>query len=434
MPKTISKNKPNPHQDTILVVGMIFPTVAKSILEINKKHKLKYRYLLLAEREPKNKKEKETIALFDEFISTKGDSDKSIAEALLPYKDRLLAATCRSEASIPFFQKVIPHIPYLRTPTNSSLAWSIDKLQMRRRFRLYDKKISPTFLLVHDTRKITLKEITKKIGFPLVIKPAGLAQSLLVSICYHQEELDKNLKRTFRKVNQIYRETNGRGEPAVLVEQFIEGDMYSIDAYVNSRGKVYFCPMVSVITGKQVGFDDFFAYRTMTPTNLNKQSINDAEIVGTAAIHALGLRSTTAHIELLKTEKGWKVIEVGPRIGGFRQKMYDLSFGIDHALNDILIRIPKTPKLAKRIKGHTATFKFFAKTEGKITTLTGIKKAQQLKSFNSIAIHKKISDRAIFAKHGGKSIFDITLFNKDRSKLLADIRRLEQTIKIVTGK
>ena len=64
--------------------------------------------------------------------------------------------------------------------------------------------------------------------------------------------------------------------------------------------------------------------------------------------------------------------------------------------------------------------------------LTGIKKTRELKSFDSIVIKKKIGDRCLFAKNGGKGVFDITFFNKDRSKLLADIRRLEQTINIET--
>jgi len=39
-----------------------------------------------------------------------------------------------------------------------------------------------------------------------------------------------------------------------------------------------------------------------------------------------------------------------------------------------------------------------------------------------------------FAKHGGKSVFNVILFNKDRSKLLADKRRIEKMIEIVTTK
>jgi hypothetical protein len=35
-----------------------------------------------------------------------------------------------------------------------------------------------------------------------------------------------------------------------------------------------------------------------------------------------------------------------------------------------------------------------------------------------------------FARNGDDPIFDLVLFNKQRSRLLADVRRVEQTVKI----
>ena len=83
--------------------------------------------------------------------------------------------------------------------------------------------------------------------------------------------------------------------------------------------------------------------------------------------------------------------------------------------------------------GHTAALQFFAKDEGIITNLIGLKKAQELESVYELEVHKKIGERAYYVKHGGKNIFHVVLFNKDRSKLLADIRRLEQMVKIETS-
>ena len=78
--------------------------------------------------------------------------------------------------------------------------------------------------------------------------------------------------------------------------------------------------------------------------------------------------------------------------------------------------------------------KFFAKKEGILTELKGLKKARALESFKSLNIKNKIGDKCLYAKNGGSSIFNIIMFNKDRSKLLADIRRLEQMIIIKTSK
>ena len=371
--------------------------------------------------------------VFDVVIGINMNKPSDIIHALAPYEGHIAAVTSRSEARIPDFVKLIPHIPYLKTPTSESLMWSIDKLKMRRRFKAYNPKITPKYKLVKDATKKTREAIEQKIGFPLVIKPSGLAQSLLVTICYHQEELEKNLKKVFRKIRSLHKSYKDDA-PTVLVEQFIMGDMYSVDGYVNSRGKIYWCPMVHITTGRSIGFDDFFGYQQITPTTLTQKSIGEAHDIIVQGVHALGLRSSTFHAELIKNDKGWKIVEIGPRIGGFRDIMYALSYGINHSMNDILIRIPKKPELPKKILGHTTALKFFAQKEGIITTLKGIKKAQSLSSFYTMKVNKKVGDRATFAKNGGKSVFNITLHNKERSKLLADIRRLEKMIDIQTKK
>jgi hypothetical protein len=364
----------------------------------------------------------------DIFLSCDMASPLKIGKALLPYKEQLMAIVCRGEAQVPFFAKITPHVPYLRTPTSESLKWATDKVMMRELFAIYDKKITPKFKVITDCKKITLDILKKEVGFPMIIKPAELASSLLVNICYHKEELEDTLKKAFKKIRKVYLDNSRQSEPKILAEEFMEGDMYSIDAYVNSRGKIWFCPLVYVKTGKQIGFDDFFGYMRLTPTGLSKKSIEEAQDITKKGVHALCLRSTTVHVELMKTEKGWKIIEIGPRIGGFRHVMYNLSFGINHSLNDVLIRIPKKPIVPKKVLGFTAVLQFFSKDEGILLKVKGIKKIKDLQSFYNIKQNKKIGDRAVFAKNGGKSVCDLTLFNKDRSKLLADIRRAEKML------
>lgn len=357
-------------------------------------------------------------------------SDTVLQKSLVPYKHRFLALTCRAERNIPTLKKTIPHVPYLNAPTEHSLEWTTDKIKMRQMLRSYDKTIAPKFLVAHDANPETLDRIEKNVGFPLIIKPAGLAASLLVTLCYHREELELYLKNTVRKINQIYKKKKGRGEPQILVEEFMEGTMYSIDSYVNQRGVVYHTPLVHVRTGRSIGFEDFFGYMRVTPVILKPHKIEAAKKIAEKAIEALNLRSTTCHIELMKTEYGWKVIEVGPRIGGFRHDMYELSYGIDHSRNDILIRIPKKPILAKKVRGFTAVLQFYSHQKGRLTKLEGINKIRKLESFSRIEIKKKIGDMCDFARNGDDPVFDIILFNKDRSRLLADVRRLEQTVRI----
>lgn len=422
-------------KNIILYVGKIPSYIIPTIREYSKKNKRVFRIGLIYDaKEKRNLPSSAFAKKIDILIPCNTFSQTGIQSALRPYQDELLAISCRGEDYIDMFARIIPFVPYLRTPSSESLHWSSDKLEMRRRLFTHNKKIAPAYTIVTDASQSSLTKIEKKVGFPLVVKPTGLAASRLVTICFHKEELETSLKKVFRKLKPLYEATGGNGVPQVLVEQYMEGDMYSIDGYVTGRGKVYLLPMVHIKTGRTIGFDDFFGYMQITPTNLKQESIKAASTVGEDAVRALGLRSTTVHIELMKIEGGWKVIEVGARVGGFRQQMYDYSYGINHTANDILIRIPEKPVIKRKIKGYTVAMKFFAKKEGKLTKLTGIKRAQELTSFKEIAVNKKIGDLCTYAKNGGSSVFNIILFNPERSKLLADIRRLEQMVKIETAK
>jgi len=366
------------------------------------------------------------------YLSCDFSDPIKIQKTLLPYKNEILAVTSRSEVNIESFAKLVPNVPYLKTPTSESLDWASQKTMMRKRFSTYDKKITPKFFVLKDKSKGTIQKIKEKIGFPLVVKPSGLVSSLLISVCYYEEELEKTLEDSFKKIEKIYKENDRKKEPELLVEQFMEGDMFSIDGYVTSKGKIYFCPLVRIKTGKQIGFDDFFGYQRMLPARVAKNSETKAKEVAKKGIHALGLRSVTAHVELMRIEDEWKIIEIGPRVGGYRHTMYELSYGINHTLNDILVRIPQRPIIPRKLKGHTAVFLFYAKKEGRLKALRGVRKVQELESFHKIKVNRKIGQMCKFAKNGGKFVCNLVLFNKERSRLLADIRRMEKLLKIIT--
>ena len=412
----------------ILVFTMnLSPRMVDDVRTYEKSHGTKYRIMLLWDSRIRLPEGKEG---YDILVQCDFSKPHKITEALLPYQDELLAITCRSEANIARFAKIIPHVPYLRTPTSESLLWATDKYEMRKRFRLYNSKIVPAFTLVKHNTKTERDRIKEKVGFPMVIKPTNLAGSLLVSVCYHPEELDKTLRAVFRKLRAAYKKDGRLEEPKVIAEAYMEGDLYSIDAYVDARGGVYHCPLVRQRTARESGRDDFYNYLQITPTVLKKESVERARAATESAIHALGLRSTSAHTELMKIDDEWKVVEVGPRLGGFRDILHSLSCDINHTMNDIAVRIPRKPIIPKKCKGYAAYMKYFAEKEGKITGLTGIKKIEELESFYSIKVNKKIGDRSVFAKNGGRSIFNAVLYNAERSHLLADIRRIEQMVKI----
>lgn len=415
-------------QKNILVFVMnLTPRMVEDIRAYEKDTGQVFRIMLLWDSKVKRAEGK---GGYDLLVECDFSKPHKVAEALLTHEEEFLAITCRSEANMARFAQIIPHVPYLRTPNVESLNWAADKYEMRKRFKIFDPKNTPRFTRVMNTSKPERSRVVEKVGFPMIIKPSNLAASRFVAICYHEEELESTLRSIFRKIRVAYKDDNRKEEPKVLAEEFMEGLMYSIDSYVDSRGSITHCPLVRVKTGRDIGHHDFYNYLHITPTALKGESIANAQRVTETAIKALGLRSVTAHTELMKVDDEWKVIEVGARCGGFRDMLHGLSCDINHAANDILVRIPKKPVVPKKCKGFAAAMKWFVEKEGIITEMRGIKKIEELESFYRITVNKKIGDRAKFARNGGRSVFNLIMYNADRSKLLADIRRVEQMVSV----
>jgi biotin carboxylase len=304
---------------------------------------------------------------------------------------------------------------------------------MRRAFTKYIPKISPKYLVVKNYKKSTINQIINEIGLPCVIKPSNLSRSVLTLLCFFEDELEENLTNAYKKLRSIYKKNNSEREPTLLVEQFMEGHMYSIDAYVNSTGKLYYTPIIEIKTGRDMGADDFFMYTQITPSVLEKGEEIKAQYVVERATYALGLRSTTVHAELMKTQKGWKIIEVGSRPGGYRDELLGNGFGINHTVNDFFIHLGKKPYIPKKTKKHVCFIKFWPKKPGKLLKLKGLKKLKEMPWVIKTRQGKKVGDFAGLSKNGHTFVAGITLTGKTRSELLGNIRKVEKMIEIKTA-
>lgn len=363
------------------------------------------------------------------------DKPKELQDIIDSLEPHLAAAVNRGERNIPYFKKLIPYLPKgLLIPSIKSLTNATEKTAMRKAFWKYDKNITPKFEIITNISKESIEKITNRLEFPVIVKPSGLAQAVLVQAAHYPAELKSILENISKKMKTIYKDMKGRGEQTILVEEIIEGDQYSVDAFVDDVGNVSFCPFIKYITSAQKGFDDFFSYEQTTPATISKESAQKAKKVAIKGIHALDLRNSSTHIELIRKEGEWKIVEIGPRLGGFRSLMYKKSFGIDLDIQDINTHLGKKINLPRNKKGYTSVIKFFAQKEGTITTIKGIKTAQKLPSFHNLVQQLKKGDTARFAKNGGTYVFRVTLHHSDKAQFIEDKRKLEKMVNIETKK
>ena len=106
---------------------------------------------------------------------------------------------------------------------------------------------------------------------------------MLVTKANNEVELLDSLKDVSGRLNEIYELRRGRGDKKIIVEEFIDGDLYSVDAYIDHRGCVVFSPMVKTITGIKAGKQDYYGYFQMTPSGLHNTQVSDEDKEGTVA-------------------------------------------------------------------------------------------------------------------------------------------------------
>ena len=181
-----------------------------------------------------------------------------------------------------------------------------DKELMRQMFAKSPKKISPDFSVVSSWEE--LLEFADAHSFPLILKPANLAKSLLVTKSTTQDELIRNYQYTLNLLDTTYQKYAPNSTPKLIVEEFLEGPIFSVDAFVDNTGEPYVLEnVVDYQTGYDIGFNDNFHYSRLLPSRLSKSDV--AAIRQTAAIgcRALGMTSSPAHIEIILTRDGPRI-------------------------------------------------------------------------------------------------------------------------------
>ncbi|MDO8266196.1 MAG: ATP-grasp domain-containing protein [Candidatus Saccharibacteria bacterium] len=335
---------------------------------------------------------------------------------------------CRLEEAIQDYQKVIALLNNPYTQTVESLELSTKKYKMRKAISSKYPEICPKFVQIESQFDLN-ESLIQNFKFPVIIKPNGLHSSFFVTKCNNYNEVEENVNDIFEKLKSVYEREYGTGKPSLVIEEFMEGEMYSIDAYVTHNNDYYFLPIIRVVTAAELGLDGYYSYRHIVPTDLNEEEIAKANKCAKKGMEALGLKSSTTHVELYKTPDGWKIIEIGPRIGGYRQELYLESFGIDHYYNDLLIHSGKEPIVTHSHEKHAAGLNIYADYEGTILSIEGVEEAQKLPSVVSLKCHVAVGDKAVFASNGGQFLVDGILSNQNKEELEADVATVRSLIK-----
>ena len=215
--------------------------------------------------------------------------------------------------------------------------------------------------------------------FPLVVKPVDSSGSRGVTLVRCPDELEAAIHYAAEK--------SRRG--AVILEEYLRGPEVSVEIMV-----VAGAPHVLAITDKlTTGAPHFVEMGHAQPSRLPQAQQEAICDLARRAALAVGIENGTAHAEIILTEKGPKMVEIGARMGGdcITTHLTPLSTGIDMVGGAIRMALGEKPDLTRTLH-KAAAIRYFDVPSGVIRAIEGVENARKLPGVREITFVKQVGD------------------------------------------
>lgn len=202
---------------------------------------------------------------------------------------------------------------------------------------------SPWYYIIDSLEQ--LREVGKSIKYPCIMKPTDNAASRGVALIHNYEELLGSYDYS--------KEQSHSGQ--VIIEEYMQGPEVSAEV-LTYQGM----PHVLQITDKMTsGAPHFVEVGHNQPSQLNKEIQEKIRDVAIRAVKALGIENGPAHVEIIVTKAGPKIVELGARLGGdcITSHLVYLSTGIDMVKETVKVLCGEEPDLTQKYeKGASIRF------------------------------------------------------------------------------
>ncbi len=224
------------------------------------------------------------------------------------------------------------------------------------------------------------ESITERVTFPCVMKPTDNAGSRGVVLARDIEEL---------KSAYAYAQAESR-RGAVIIEEYLQGPEFSVEVMVTGGE-----PHVLQITDKlTTGAPHFVEMGHSQPTRQSEENQEKIRDLASRACKAVGINCGPAHVEMILTDAGPKMVELGARMGGdcITTHLVPLSTGIDMVRATIDTACGKLPDIEQKIWKGSA-IRYFDTSAGVLKKIEGIEEAGKIPGVREITIVKEIGSK-----------------------------------------
>lgn len=296
----------------------------------------------------------------------------------------------------------------------------LDKSVMRRRFQERIGPGSSARFEVVDS-EADLVGFAGEMGYPVFLQPSNVSASMWSTSNTDEEMLLRNYRAMQTEVPAYYERLGKPGTKLkVVLAEYMQGANTSIDCLIDSKGAVYTTPIVDVLTGKDIGIDDYHHFARIVPSCVPLDEQRKLAELATAGVLALDMRSCAAHVEFIGSRLG----EIAARPGGNRPRILNLAYGLDelNAYHDVLLG--HAPDLSRKQEGAAAIVTPFPSRNGTLRTIRYLDALAELPGYLYHEVRGQAGQAVGLARNGYRAPLYIELQSSDADT----VRRSVDTI------
>ena len=248
-----------------------------------------------------------------------------------------------------------------------------DKVKMIQCFAEYNVP-HPWFEIVSSEKEFL--NVLSKRGMPFIIKPNDSSGSRGVVLVRDESEA----------INAYYYSKNISRTGIVLVEEFMQGLEVSVEI-VKING---YCHILGVTDKLTTGAPYFVEMGHSQPSLLSDAILSVIKSIAVKAVDAIEIDNSAAHVEIIVTEEGPKLVEIGARMGGdcITTHLVPLSTGVDMVKVCIDLALGREPDVAiKFTKGAAIRYNV-----GILMKINGVDEVLNLPNIKHVEIVKQKGD------------------------------------------
>ena len=246
-----------------------------------------------------------------------------------------------------------------------------------------------------------------KLAFPLVIKPVDNMGSRGI----RRADTPEQLLRGFRRA------AGYSPSGAVIVEEFIDGPEFSLDALVE-EGKITICG----VADRHIFYPPYFIEMGHTmPTNQPEEVVQAVEEVFLRGIKALGITRGAAKGDLKLSPRGPVVGEIAARLsGGFMSGWtYPCSSGVEVTLGGLRLAVGLPAGDLRPRRKHFSAERAFISLPGRVEEVIGYGEALDSEGISFGYLKVTPGDRVDFPRNNVEKCGNFISQAPDRDKAIS---------------